>query len=159
MGSNDIENAPARPGGGSVGAARAAARLAKQVELGLAEVDLSAPQYRMLAILSEGDAAASALADWLAVSPPSITSLVDGLTARTFVERHPDPSDRRRQTLKLTAQGAAALEAADGAVAARLQMIADRAGPGADDLIDSLNDWLPPLDDHRRSRRPVKEPR
>ena len=37
--------------------ARSAAWLAKQVELGLSSVELSVPQYRVLSLLDEGDAA------------------------------------------------------------------------------------------------------
>ena len=43
-------------------AARAAARLARQVTISLGEVDLSLPQYRVLAFLDEGEAAPSDLA-------------------------------------------------------------------------------------------------
>jgi len=40
--------------------ARSAAWLAKQVELGLSSVELSVPQYRVLSLLDEGDAAGTA---------------------------------------------------------------------------------------------------
>src|SRR5690349_21731217 len=75
---------------------RAIARLAKHLENGLAPLDVSVPQYRVLALLAEGSAASSALAGRLAVSPPSITAVVDGLVARDLVTRTPDPDDRRR---------------------------------------------------------------
>ena len=107
---------------GVVGAdhARAAARLAKAVEKAVGEVDLTLPQYRMLAHLADGTSAASVLAGNLAVSRPSLTALADGLVARGLVERRADPADRRRVDHVLTAQGQDALAAADVAVEDRL---------------------------------------
>ena len=60
------------------GIGRIAAWLSKVVELALAPVDLSMPQYRVLAILAGGSAAASGLAKSLDVRPPSVTALIDG---------------------------------------------------------------------------------
>jgi long-chain acyl-CoA synthetase len=107
--------APLGPGPG-----RIAARLAKVVELALADVDLSLAQYRALAYLSTGGVAPTALAGQLAVSKPSITALIDGLVARDHVERCPDPDDRRRVEHRLTEAGRNALADADRAVEARL---------------------------------------
>lgn len=106
------------------GAGRTAAWLAKQVELGVAEADLSMPQYRILGLLDAGPAMPSALADRLAVRPPSITAVVDGLVARGLVDRHPAADDRRRVAHTLTAEGRRALAAADQAVEARLRRLA-----------------------------------
>ena len=66
---------------------RTAAWLAKQVELSLAEVDLSLSQYRILGLLDEGSAVSSALAERLAVRPPSVTAVIDGLVTRGLVAR------------------------------------------------------------------------
>lgn len=93
-------------------AVRVVARLARLFERELAGAKLSLPQYRLLAFLSDGDWAASALADWLAVSRPSITSLVDGLVERGLVERAACETDRRRVLHRLTAAGEAAVTAA-----------------------------------------------
>ncbi len=111
-----VESSP-RPG-------RTAARLARQVELALVEVDLSLPQYRILILLDEGKVAASALADRLAVSRPSVTAVVDGLVTRGLVERHHDPSDRRRVGHDLTAEGRRLLKKGDESVDRRLSDIA-----------------------------------
>jgi long-chain acyl-CoA synthetase len=116
------------PNGPAAGA-RAAARLAKQVEVALDDVDLSLPQYRVLAFLSEGSAAASAMAGTLAVSRPTVTVVVDGLVAKGLVERRSDEADRRRVHHRLTEQGERALERADDAVAAKLAEIAGVLGP------------------------------
>lgn len=110
---------------------RTAAWLAKQVELGLATVDLSLSQYRILAILAEGSAQSSALAERLAVRPPSVTAVIDGLASRGLVERTHREDDRRRVALELTTQGHELLVLADQAVNKRLEQIAGSLGTKA----------------------------
>lgn len=120
--------APASPPG------RVLARLARQVEVALADVPgeraLSLPQYRLLGHLAEVDSSmSSALAGRLQVSRPSVTAIVDGLEARGYVERRGCLDDRRRVELHITPAGIEALEAADAAVEERLDGIADQLGP------------------------------
>jgi long-chain acyl-CoA synthetase len=103
---------------------RVAAWLAKRVEVALATVDLTLPQYRVMGILAEGSSAASGLADRLAVRRPSITALVDGLVAKDLVDRRQEDSDRRKVALRLTEQGVRVLAQADQAVDAYLVSIA-----------------------------------
>jgi DNA-binding MarR family transcriptional regulator len=99
--------------------------MAKQVELGLDDVELSLPQYRILWLLDAGPTISSTLADHLAVRPPSVTAVVDGLVGRGLVERHHTEDDRRRVSHVLTAEGRRLLAAADEAVDGRLSDIAD----------------------------------
>jgi long-chain acyl-CoA synthetase len=118
---------PARPqsDGPSVGTyGRVAAWLSKRVEVALAQMDLTLPQYRVLGILAEGSAAASALADRLAVRPPSITAVIDGLVARGLVDRKQEDTDRRRIALRLTDDGARMVAEADRSVDDYLASIA-----------------------------------
>jgi long-chain acyl-CoA synthetase len=112
-------------------AGRTIARLARQVETALGEVDLSPSQYRALAFLSEDGAAsaATALAGRMSVSKPSITALVDGLVQRGLVERRGSEQDRRRVEHLLTDDGRAVLGRADHAVNARLALIAGHLAP------------------------------
>lgn len=140
----------------STGAARAVARLAKQVEVALAPLDLSLPQYRVLALLADGSTASSVLARQLAVSPPSVTAVVDGLVGRGLVERRSDPEDRRRLTLLLTREGKGLLAAADAAAEARLDEIAAfLQEPGLDEpqqaLAAGLDGWNHALDRNRQA--------
>jgi long-chain acyl-CoA synthetase len=114
--------AVAGPGPGTYG--RVTAWLSKRVELALAQMDLTLPQYRVLGILSEGSAAASGLANRLAVRPPSITAVIDGLVARGLVERTHEESDRRRITLRLTEEGERTVAVADRRVDEYLESIA-----------------------------------
>ena len=92
------------------------ARLARVVELGLDEVDLSLPQLRILMILSLGDRRTpTRVASVLSVSPPTVTAVVDGLVARGAVERTPDPDDRRKVVHSLTPLGTRLLADAEAA--------------------------------------------
>jgi DNA-binding MarR family transcriptional regulator len=130
-------------------AARAAARLSKQLELALADVDLTLAQYRALAFLARGNVAPSVLAGRLAVSRPTITALVDGLATRGFVERHPDADDRRRVEHVLTPAGHDALDQADAAIAARLELLLGHL-PARDGerALQGLRAWSTAIDAH-----------
>jgi DNA-binding MarR family transcriptional regulator len=103
---------------------RAAARLSKRLEVALGEVELSLPQYRLLVFLSRRAEMASGLAGRLAVSPPTVTTLVDGMVARGLVERTPDADDRRRVRHELTPAGRRLLATADTALQERLHALA-----------------------------------
>lgn len=140
---------PADPG---VLPGRAAAWLAKQVELGLGPVELSMPQYRVLGLLDEGSAISSALAERLAVRPPSVTAVIDGLVSRGLVERRQGGTDRRRVALALTAEGRRVLGEADRAVNDRLGAIAAcLPGPGRGEAaLGSLLVWREAMAAHRR---------
>ena len=137
------------------GAARALARLARHVETALDPLELSLPQYRVLSLLGDGSSASSALAGRLAVSPPSVTAVVDGLVARELVERLPDPVDRRRLTLQLTPAGVQALRAAEKAVDARLGAVAEylEDPSSAAAAIEALQQWNHALDAFREEKR------
>ena len=133
--------------------ARAAARLGKVVEKAVGEVDLTLPQYRMLAHLAGGTSAASVLAGSLAVSKPSLTALADGLVARGLVERHAAEGDRRRVDHVLTSAGQEALDAADAAVQARLDGLLLHLPRGARRrAVEGLGLWRTALDAARNER-------
>lgn len=133
---------------------RTAAWLAKQVEIGLGTVDLSLPQYRVLAMLESTSALSSDLAERLAVRPPTVTAVVDGLVTRGLVERRTVVGDRRRVDHVLTDHGHRVLDAADTAVNARLCEIAGHL-EGADETdraFEGLTLWRRALVASRLSR-------
>jgi long-chain acyl-CoA synthetase len=132
---------------------RVVARLARQVELALATVDLTLPQYRVLILLGEGQEAASALADKLAVSRPSVTGVVDGLVARGLVQRDQDADDRRRVAHTRTDAGRRLLAAADDQVQLRLSDVADYRPERAAAAAEGLGLWQEALDAYRSARR------
>jgi long-chain acyl-CoA synthetase len=131
---------------------RVVARLARQVELAAATVELTLSQYRVLGILGDGREAASVLADKLAVSRPSVTGVIDGLVARGLVRRDPDQADRRRIDLGLTDDGREVLARADAEVERRLTDIAGHAEAGTGDPFAGLGPWRAALDAYRTAR-------
>jgi long-chain acyl-CoA synthetase len=133
---------------------RTAAWLAKQVEIGLGTVELSLPQYRVLGLLDEHSAVSSDLAARLAVRPPTVTAMVDGLVARGLVERHPVAGDRRRVDHRLTPEGLTVLGSADAAVEARLHEVTDAMGDPAatEDAFAGLAHWRRALVAYSRAR-------
>jgi long-chain acyl-CoA synthetase len=133
---------------------RSAAWLAKQVEIGLTAADLSLPQYRVLGLLDESPAVSSDLAERLAVRPPSVTAIVDGLVARGLVERRHVVADRRQVDHCLTDAGRQALDLADSAVSDRLGEIATCLGDEAERqrAFDGLLAWRKALIAYRRAR-------
>jgi len=99
---------------------RLLAKLARIAEQACQSTGISLPQYRLLAEVAAGPSRASSLADRLAVSRPTLTSLVDGLEAAGFMVRVPVPTDRRGIELRATDKGLAAVIRADAALAARM---------------------------------------
>jgi long-chain acyl-CoA synthetase len=132
-------------------------RLARQLELAVATLDLTLPQYRVLTILGEGAEAASALAEKLAVSRPSVTGVVDGLVARGLVERQHDAADRRRVGHELTAEGRRVLERADAEVERRLDEITAHRPELAAAAFAGLGPWREALDAYRAARRAARK--
>ena len=122
---------------------RTAAWLAKQVEIGLATVDLSLPQYRVLGLLDESSAVSSDIATRLDVRPPTVTAVVDGLVTKGLVERRPVEGDRRLVSHALTREGRRQLVAGDAAVYRRLSETVDALGCDGDrgQAFDGLEVW------------------
>jgi DNA-binding MarR family transcriptional regulator len=84
-------------------------------------LDLSVPQFRTLAYLNFYQGASlSDVAEFIGLSLPSMSKLVDGLVVRQLVVREISPHDRRRVTLALTATGREAFQAAREATQAYL---------------------------------------
>ena len=140
-------------------ALRAAARLSKVVEMALDEVGLSLPQYRLTMLLADGSSVATALAERLTVSRPSITALVDGLVERGFVDRRPDVRDRRCVTHWLTTAGRGALERGDAAIRDRLAtLVAHLPSRKHGPAVEGLALWLEALDAARVAQEETRQP-
>ncbi len=83
--------------------------------------DLSVPQFRTLGYLRRHPGASlSQVAEHIGLTLPSISRMIDRLEKQALLSRANTPSDRRRISLKLTAQGEAALRTADKATRERL---------------------------------------
>ena len=81
-----------------------------RVQAAGADLGISARQYAALRGIREGATSPGELARLWQVTPAVITGIVDRLEQRELVRREPDPGDRRRLRLALTATGLAASE-------------------------------------------------
>ena len=84
----------------------------------LADLDLPAADIDVLAILADGAGrTVGALATATATRPSTLTSLLDRLIKRGYIERELDPADRRSFLISLTPAGRAAAQHAAAAIA------------------------------------------
>ena len=84
----------------------------------LAGLDLPAADIDVLAILAAGAGrTVGALAEATATRPSTLTSLLDRLTRRGYLERQTDPADRRSFVVALTPDGLAVAQRAATAIA------------------------------------------
>ena len=75
--------------------------------------DISIPQFRALRFIQRNpDSSLSNVAEYLGLTLPSMSKLVDGLVTDDLVIRQESKADRRRMTLELTGTGAAIVNAA-----------------------------------------------
>ena len=123
------------------------ARLAKQVELAVHELDLSLAQYRLIGNLADGPSQASTLAELLIVSRPSVTALADGLVERGLIARMGADGDRRRVMHVLTDEGRKVLTGADEAIERRLTLLTGHLSePETTRAYRGLDSWGKALD-------------
>jgi DNA-binding MarR family transcriptional regulator len=97
----------------------------------------------------------AAMAERAGISPQAMVQIVDALQACGYVERVPDPTDRRAKIVRLTARG----QTADRTARENLRAIeaewADRLGEDRfRQLRASLADLVAALDDRSRPERP-----
>jgi DNA-binding MarR family transcriptional regulator len=107
--------------------------------------DLTMPQYRVLGLLSSGHERATELASKLAVTKPTLTSLVDGLVERGLVAREATDGDRRAVRIVITPAGRAAADAAGQALRVVLDDVLDRCAD-PDGVLIALDDLRLALD-------------
>ena len=80
--------------------------------------EISVPQFRVLTFLSRSEGASlSKVAEYIGLTLPSMSALVDSLVAGGLVTRQTHPEDRRRMTLTLTEGGQARLKSARASTA------------------------------------------
>lgn len=83
--------------------------------------DLSVPQFRTLAYIDRHPGGSlSEVADFIGLTPSSMSILINGLVGRGMVSREQAADDRRRVTLRITATGAELLAYARQGAQARL---------------------------------------
>jgi DNA-binding MarR family transcriptional regulator len=90
----------------------------EELDRELAPLDLTAAQYIVISALSRAGngATAAEFCKKMVYDPGAMTRLLDRLEQKGFVQRTRLPGDRRRVTLELTAEGAAAFPKMTAAV-------------------------------------------
>jgi DNA-binding MarR family transcriptional regulator len=69
------------------------------------------PQFRILNRLRKGPMTNRDLAEWMGVSAPTMSRMIDPMAAKSLIERRDNPEDRRSQMLSLSASGSKEAEA------------------------------------------------
>jgi DNA-binding MarR family transcriptional regulator len=121
-------------------------RLAKVVELTLTDLGLTENQYRTLTLVEEGAPSLREFAVRLAMKPPNVTTLIDGLVRRDLIRRERDTADGRRIVLHLTAAGRTLLTRANAQTGAALARVASFDEAHHHALLSGIDDWRPALD-------------
>ncbi|HEV2635337.1 MAG TPA: MarR family transcriptional regulator [Actinocrinis sp.] len=108
---------------------QSAAHADRIVSAGLARADARKWHYAVLVALAEsGPGSQATLSRWTGVYRSDLVAVINELAERGLVERTPDPADRRRNVITLTAQGREKLQQLD-------QVLAD----AQDDLLAPLS--------------------
>lgn len=95
----------------------------------LAAEGVPVDQWRVMKALSERQGLTmGAIADELTLNAPTATKLIDRMVQEALVYRAPDPADRRRILVFLSAKGAGLLDAQNRQVGAQENSVADTYG-------------------------------
>jgi DNA-binding MarR family transcriptional regulator len=128
--------------------------LSRSIEIAVNEAGLTSSQFRALSLVRAGVTSSGVLARLLAVRPPTVTTVMNGLVEDGLVARTRSADDRRRVGYELTGPGAAALATANAAADGALAYLADSLDDNAQRRIavDSLDLWRDALDARRSDR-------
>lgn len=99
--------------------------------------DTTMPQFRVLSYLSEAPLTVSDIARVRRVSFQSAGELVQALVERGWIERIPDPNDRRQSLLHLTESGKQAYEQAQSHMVERLSRLLASLSQDEQDMIQN----------------------
>jgi len=127
--------------------------LGRVIEIAVNGIGLTASQFRALSLVSAGITSSGVIARFLAVRPPTVTTVMNGLVEERLVERIRDDADRRRVDYELTKHGAKALAVANEAADAALARLAGHLEDGqGDTAFDGIAAWRAALDAARAKK-------
>ncbi len=108
----------------------------------LADVGITEQQWRVLRVLDEsGPSDPTRIADASSLLLPSLTRILQKLEAKGFIVRDTDPVDRRRQIVKITADGEQLIADNRETSLVLTRMVEDRMGTEKYELLlDLLNE-------------------
>lgn len=124
--------------------------LGRAIELAVNRTGLTPTRFRALALVDAGITSGSVLASFLAVRPPTVTTVMAGLVDDGLVRRVRSVEDRRRVDHELTDAGRDVLARAHAAADEALARLLDRL-PEADRgvAVHGLTLWRQALDASR----------
>ena len=120
----------------------------EQISRDFTDDGLSHPEYDVLLTVTRGEGMTAKLRDVTAnmlISQPSVSRLVDRMTARRLVSKCPDPEDGRGALVRATAEGAAVFRRV---ATAHGRSIAERMSRLDDDELTQLRDLTAKLRAH-----------
>ncbi len=128
---------------------RARERIGRRLERLFARHGLTPAQFDVLATLQQGDGITQQeLSERLLVTKGNVCGLIDRAEAAGWVERRPDPEDRRANRLYLTKSGRERLAETVPDHHAMVEQILRRLEPGKlQDLHDLLDDLIQSAED------------
>ena len=119
-------------------------RIQRRVVTALAAQDITLPQFDVLATLRFGEGVTQQeLAERLLVTKGNVCGVLDRLERVGWVERRPDPADRRANRLHLTAAGRRKI---DAVLPGHDALVADAMGTFSDADVRSLRRLLDQLE-------------
>lgn len=121
---------------------RARERVMGPIRQMLSDVGITEQQWRVLRVLEEeGPMEPTRISDQACLLLPSLTRILQRLEENALILREPDPSDRRKQIVRITARGARLIAANRGQSLELFERIRTRMGPERyDQLLDLLNE-------------------
>ncbi|SDC76658.1 homoprotocatechuate degradation operon regulator HpaR [Ruegeria marina] len=121
---------------------RARERVMGPIRAILADVGITEQQWRVLRVLEEeGPQDPTRIAEQACLLLPSLTRILQKLEEKELITRQPDPQDRRKQIVSITASGTRIIRENLGASLAVFDAIRANMGPDRfETLLDLLNE-------------------
>ncbi len=115
--------------------------------------ELSVPEFRAMGFINRHTGTSlTELADHIGLTLSSISKLIDRLVENRWVSREPDPEDRRRMTLALTARGRTLLDAAQAATQTSLAEQVAALSPAEAEMVIQTMQVLRPIFSSEREK-------
>lgn len=127
--------------------------LSRAIEIAVNKTGLTGSQFRALSLVRAGITSSGVLARFLAVRPPTVTTVMNGLVDDGLVARARSADDRRRVDHELTPAGRRALDTANAAADEALASLVERLDPAdRERAVEALDLWRSALDAKRSDR-------